>query len=220
MKKSLTRKIRRKLKRSQNKLPLLTRLRRAVWQIRYVQRVHDAEGRGEMPLEKGSSKAAIAHNIATERSAGKPEKQAIAIAMSEAGKSRDEAPAAMPTTAMSVADINKKNEEYWAPSWGKSSGAEDNFTNDMRRPVKEYDSAALDESPTGIAEAGNHEGMAQDAVDAWHGPKTEAATKRAVSKANSANQQKAWHAERERTFARMGVATPSGSSVKRPGIDT
>jgi hypothetical protein len=115
-----------------------------------------------MPLEKGSSKAAISRNIATERSAGKPEKQAIAIAMSEAGKSRDEAPTAMPTTAMSVADINKKNEEYWAPSWGKSSGAEDNFTNDMRRPVKEYDSAALDESPTGIAEAGNHEGMAQD----------------------------------------------------------
>lgn len=42
-----------------------------------------------MPLEKGSSKAAISHNIATERNAGKPEKQAVAIAFSEAGKSRD-----------------------------------------------------------------------------------------------------------------------------------
>lgn len=42
-----------------------------------------------MPLEKGSSKAAISENIATERKAGKPEKQAVAIAMSEAGKSKD-----------------------------------------------------------------------------------------------------------------------------------
>lgn len=42
----------------------------------------------KMPLEKGKSKKAISDNIRTERKAGKPEKQAIAIAMSEAGKSR------------------------------------------------------------------------------------------------------------------------------------
>lgn len=41
-----------------------------------------------MPLKKGKSKATISQNISTERNAGKPEKQAIAIAMSEAGKSR------------------------------------------------------------------------------------------------------------------------------------
>lgn len=41
-----------------------------------------------MPLMKGSSKKAISQNIATERKSGKPEKQAIAIAMSEAGKSK------------------------------------------------------------------------------------------------------------------------------------
>ena len=41
-----------------------------------------------MPLEKGKSKKAISDNIRTERKAGKPEKQAIAIAMSEAGKGR------------------------------------------------------------------------------------------------------------------------------------
>jgi hypothetical protein len=40
-----------------------------------------------MPLEKGSSQEVISKNIATERNAGKPEKQAVAIAMSEAGKS-------------------------------------------------------------------------------------------------------------------------------------
>lgn len=41
-----------------------------------------------MPLEKGSSKKVISDNIKTEMRAGKPQKQAIAIAMSEAGKRR------------------------------------------------------------------------------------------------------------------------------------
>ena len=41
-----------------------------------------------MPLVKGKSQKAISENIATERAAGKPEKQAIAIAMSEAGKTK------------------------------------------------------------------------------------------------------------------------------------
>jgi hypothetical protein len=40
-----------------------------------------------MPLTKGSSKRVISENIATERKSGRPEKQAIAIAFSEAGKS-------------------------------------------------------------------------------------------------------------------------------------
>ena len=41
-----------------------------------------------MPLVKGSSKAAVRRNIETERKAGKPEKQAVAIAMSEADEAR------------------------------------------------------------------------------------------------------------------------------------
>lgn len=44
-----------------------------------------------MPLVKGKkakTKAGISKNIAIERHAGKPEAQSIAIAMSEAGKSR------------------------------------------------------------------------------------------------------------------------------------
>lgn len=41
-----------------------------------------------MPLESGSSREVIGRNIATEREAGKPEKQAVAIAMSKAGNSK------------------------------------------------------------------------------------------------------------------------------------
>ena len=40
-----------------------------------------------MPLKSGSSKAVVSSNIRTEVHAGKPQKQAIAIAMSKAGKS-------------------------------------------------------------------------------------------------------------------------------------
>lgn len=40
-----------------------------------------------MPLKKGTSKKVVSKNIKTEIQAGKPKKQAIAIALSEAGKS-------------------------------------------------------------------------------------------------------------------------------------
>jgi hypothetical protein len=41
-----------------------------------------------MPLKKGSSKKVISQNIKTEMAHGKSQKQAIAIAMSSAGKSK------------------------------------------------------------------------------------------------------------------------------------
>jgi len=40
-----------------------------------------------MPLKAGSSRATISSNIRTEIAAGRPQKQAVAIAMSKAGKS-------------------------------------------------------------------------------------------------------------------------------------
>ena len=41
-----------------------------------------------MPLKKGKSQKVVSENIKTEIAAGRPQKQAVAIALNTAGKSR------------------------------------------------------------------------------------------------------------------------------------
>ena len=62
-----------------------------------------------MPLKKGKSKKAISSNIKELRHSGRPQNQAIAIAMQKAGKSKkkDSQPV---STEM---DMSRFNRDFW-----------------------------------------------------------------------------------------------------------
>lgn len=71
-----------------------------------------------MPLEKGTSEKVVGHNIAEMEASGHPAKQAIAAALSNAGKSnKDEAveePGAC-VTVLTPAQMAETNRRYWQP---------------------------------------------------------------------------------------------------------
>jgi hypothetical protein len=63
----------------------------SVWAVtRYLGSLNaEWKRRSTMPLKSGSSKETISKNIKTEMKHGKPQKQAVAIAMKKAGKSKE-----------------------------------------------------------------------------------------------------------------------------------
>lgn len=65
-----------------------------------------------MPLKEGSSRKDISENIATEIRAGKPAKQAEAIAFRKAGETCD----------VTLADVNRMNRSRWP---GRSRDADE-----------------------------------------------------------------------------------------------
>jgi len=67
-----------------------------------------------MPLEKGSSPEAFSHNVSTEMKAGKPQKQAVAIAYSE--KNGDEANAGLPLVNYGETEDKKEDEPCVVPA--------------------------------------------------------------------------------------------------------
>lgn len=80
-----------------------------------------------MPLEESGSKEALGRNIATEESAGKPPKQAEAIAFATQRKANEDAGLVEHVTGdsvlvapkgMSVADLQKRNREFWEGQYG------------------------------------------------------------------------------------------------------
>lgn len=75
-----------------------------------------------MPLEKGSGEKTISHNISELRSAGHPEKQSVAIALKEAGKSKkDSLPAAI-HSALADAKHEPKSEQQEKAMYSAAEG--------------------------------------------------------------------------------------------------
>jgi hypothetical protein len=75
-----------------------------------------------MPLEKGSGRQAIAHNICEMEAHGHPKKQAMAAALHTALDTGDSMELHS-TTAMTAAEVNKKNEKYWGGEDGNMGPA-------------------------------------------------------------------------------------------------
>lgn len=107
-----------------------------------------------MPLEQGSSRETISKNIATEMQHGKPQKQAVAIAMREAG---------VPKPAKDAAAHDPATGQFTSGSGSSSGGGravrtDPSLTMTKNAAAKKHDDALIRRrfglSPTNTAPAG------------------------------------------------------------------
>lgn len=96
-----------------------------------------------MPLKEGSSKETISQNIATEVNAGKPQKQAVAIAMEKAGKSNRDALSGLDAISKSTTITDA------TMSWGRSGQVEQHpggYGDTPKMPAAAAASSGIDRS--------------------------------------------------------------------------
>ena len=66
-----------------------------------------------MPLEQGKSEAAFEHNVKAEVEAGKPQRQAVAIAYSEQ-RASDYTPQRVAVGKDTLKSVNDANAKFWS----------------------------------------------------------------------------------------------------------
>lgn len=113
-----------------------------------------------MPLEKGSSREVISHNIETERNAGKPENQAIAIAMSKAGKSKSK-------------DVDPKSKKFEQIKPATPTMRADPKQRSMFGPGHERELQKQSQDLESMAKSFHRKNVTKDAVLNWAGGRYE-----------------------------------------------
>jgi hypothetical protein len=103
-----------------------------------------------MPLEKGKSKSAFEHNVKAEIEAGKPQKQAVAIAYSQQHQGDEmKEPAYRAVSKDTLADLNKRNANYYSRDCNDMTRVRD------ENPVQP--AASVEGKPVGTAAATDSE---------------------------------------------------------------
>lgn len=79
-----------------------------------------------MPLDKSGSDKSVGKNIATEMAAGKPQKQAVAIALAVQERAKQQAAADAGKSNPPVRNPAKEDANAYAKAWADTEDGQDN----------------------------------------------------------------------------------------------